>query len=103
MKKQRIKGRDRILIATRQKLMQQVSILSSEEKDELNEQLDAIDNMTTEEAAMATLALTTWLQNKWDKYHEPICVHCGRKENCKRQQTVKKCKFFEEVESNESE
>lgn len=103
MKKQRIKGRDRILMATRQKLMQQVNILSPEEKEELNEQLDAIDNMEPAEAATATLALTAWLQNKWEKYNEPICVQCNRQSFCKRQQTVKKCKFFEEIDNDESE
>ena len=103
MKKQRIRGKERSFMAARQRLMQQVNILTPEEKEELNKQLDELDTMPVEEQANATLALTAWLQSKWDKYNLPICVHCAKKEFCKRQQTVKKCKFFEEGVQNESE
>jgi hypothetical protein len=104
MKKQRIRGKERSVIATRQALMQQVHILTPEEKEELNKQLDELDAMSKEDQVGATLALTAWLQAKWNKYNEPICVNCIKKENCKRQQNVKKCKFFEKVgDENESE
>lgn len=102
MKKQRISGKEKVRYYTEQKLMKQVSILNSEEKDELNKQLDEIDKLSSEEAVAATIALTTWLQQKWDKYNEPICVNCARRSICKRQQVVKKCKFFEDGEQNES-
>ena len=103
MKRQRIRGKERIARATQEKLMRQVNILTPEEKESLNKQLDEIDALPKEEQVNATLALSAWLQAKWDKHNLPICVHCARKDFCKRQQTVKKCKFFEEGDQNESE
>ena len=103
MKKHRVTGKERIMYATQQNLIRQVGILTPEEREELNHQLDEIDKMDPNEAVGATLALSAWLQSKWDKYNEPICVKCENRETCKRQQTVKKCKFFEEVGSNETE
>ena len=49
MKKQRIRGKERTVIATRQALMQQVNILTPTEKEELNKQLDELDAMSKED------------------------------------------------------
>lgn len=95
MKKKRINGKDKIQYYTQQNLMKQVGILSDSEKQELNNQLDEIDKLSLEEQPAAILAVKVWLQNKWNEYNKPICVSCNRRENCKRQQTVKKCKFYE--------
>lgn len=95
MKKKRVSGADRIQYFTQQNIIKQMGILTDEEKEELNKQMDEIDKLPVNEQPIAIMGVKAWLQNKWNKYNEPICVKCNRKETCKRQQTVKKCKFYE--------
>lgn len=100
-------NKERKIFYRRKQLTKYLSILTSEEYEELQSNLDDIDaTEDSEEKRVKELALQIWLSKKYEEATQNLCTFCVKVDNCYRNKTkVRSCKLFErkEADSNEVE
>lgn len=95
-------NKERKLFYQRKQITKYLSVLNSDEYEELQTKLDEIDTIESpEEKRVKEFALQIWLAQKYEEATRKLCTICDNVETCRRNKdNVKSCKLFIKREEN---
>ena len=100
-KQKKIENKEKIRFS---RIVKYLKYINYSDMEEWNKYLEKIEkSSTTEEKENNINELESWLEQKYSKATETICLRCELNETCKRRkEKVKTCKFFKQI-NKESE